>query len=162
MHRGNGRALRWKESHRVGSQPLAVKHASNPRCNSTSHSPARSLGPRFPGRYLRSRCRARSPWAMAFWSTSCGIRRPLSSDASGAEAERCGVRRGGAGPSRGWLGGASEALHPLLAGGKYRKTAAFHRSIAARQIFFCLSLVSFMCLLSASSGPRAVCVLPPR
>lgn len=68
---------------------------------------------------------------------------------------------------RGVGGGARGALHPLLAGGKYRKTAAFHRSIAARQIFFslpCLSLFFYvsMCLLSASSGPGAVCVLPPR
>lgn len=68
----------------------------DPRCNrKTSHSPARPFGLRFPGRYLRSRCRARSPWAMAFWSTSCRRRRPLSSDASGAgvEAERSGGER---------------------------------------------------------------------
>ena len=46
-------------------------------------------------RHLRSPCRARSPWAMASWSTSCVLGGPRSDAAGWAERGRHGaVRRG--------------------------------------------------------------------
>ena len=62
----------------------------------------------LPGQqHLHSRCRARSPWAMAFWSTSCVARRPLSDAAGWAEQGK--TRRGpSVCPSE-----PSLSLHPL-------------------------------------------------
>lgn len=44
-------------------------------------------------KYLHSRCHARSRSAMAFWSTSCVFRRPLSDAAGWAERSRHGAVR---------------------------------------------------------------------
>lgn len=78
------------------------------------------------GLHLRFRCHARSPWAMAFWSTSCGLRRPLSDAAGPGRAEqtrRCGPSVAGAAPASHSL-----SLHPLF---KTPQTGGLpHRSIA--------------------------------
>lgn len=171
---GTGRGLRRKESRRVGSQPLPWNNASDPRVQQSEPQPLTLLRASVPP--------SPDPVLTFSVSRSFTVGNGVLVDilrASQAAQQRC---------KRGWgwgrversktrrcrsvagsVGGARGALHPLLAGGKYRKTAAFHRSIAARQNFFpppplCPS--SFTCLCVSSPPPSGrelcVCVLPPR